>query len=305
MKPSIAAGCARAACLAAAVLASACAVPVPGGPSVRALANGAAEVAFPDGCVVRFDGRGREAGAVPGCTRDQRARARELVDARWRQQDRVGGGWDERAPEVDMARSGAGRVVFRNGCVVDYDRDGDRLARSPACRGEQLRDADRAMAAHRRQLGLAGWNRGQPPEIVISRNGAGRVAYGNGCVVGYDRDGLRRAVGRECSDGQARHADRAMAAYRRDHGTGAPGGQPGGGPGGRPDGDTRVAPGRVSIGPDGDTEVRVDPRCTVRYDVDGQRLAAGPACDAAQLRAADRLELRFRIGHLNQQGQGD
>ncbi len=263
-------------------------------PQINLNPNGSGQVVFRDGCVVQYDRDGDRRELGRGCSDDQVRRADAAMAAQRREQGWGGAGsgaWG--TPQVTLERNGSGQVVFRDGCKVQYDRDGDRRERSRGCSDEQVRGADAAMAAHRREQGLDGGSAGWwgVPQVTLDRDGAGQVRFRNGCVVDYNRRGERKARSRECGDDQARRADAAMAAYRREQGLGA-GGQ----------GSDR---GDVVVGPDGNTEVRMSGRCTVRYTVDGIRLNVAPACSPDQLKKADELETRFRIGRLNQQGQGN
>jgi hypothetical protein len=254
--------------------------------------NGTADVIFRDDCVVSFDARGRESHHLARCNDVQRERARQAIEA-YRRAPGPGGANDGRPPQVNLNPNGSGQVVFRDGCVVQYDRDGDRRERGRGCSDEQVRRADAAMAAQRREQGWDGGSAGWwgMPQVTLDRDGSGQVRFRNGCVVEYNRRGERRERGRECGDEQARRADAAMAAYRREQGLGV------GGQGSDRD--------DVVVGPDGNTEVRMGARCTVHYDRDGVRLNVAPACSPDQLKKADELETRFRIGRLNQQGQGN
>lgn len=263
-------------------------------PQVNLNPNGSGQVVFRDGCVVQYgrDGDRRERGR--GCSDDQLRRADAAMATQRREQGWGGAGsgaWG--TPQVTLERNGSGQVVFRDGCMVRYDRDGDRRERSRGCSDEQVRRADAALAAQRREQGLDGgsaswWGL---PQVTLDRDGSGQVRFRNGCVVEYTRRGERKARSRECGDEQARRADAAMAAYRRERGLGAAG-----------RGSDR---GDVVVGADGHTEVRMSSRCTVRYTVDGIRLNVAPACSPDQLKKADELETRFRIGRLNLQGQGN
>lgn len=264
-------------------------------PRVVAGPGGATQVIFRNGCTVTFDVRGREAGRTGNCSAEHRDRARDAYEAYRRDQGWHGGpGWWG-TPTVTMQPSGLGQVRFRDGCTVDYNRQGQRRDASRDCRNEQLRRADDAMADYRREhgwddVGSGGW--WGVPEITVDRNGAGQARFRNGCVVDYNRRGERRDSSRECRDEQLRRADLAMAEYRREHGFG-------GGGGWNPPGK-----GRIRALPGGGSEVSMGSNCTVRYDAEGVRQSVAPACTPGQLRDANELEVRWRLQRLNQQGQG-
>lgn len=59
-------------------------------------------------------------------------------------------------PEIITGTNGEGEVIFSNNCVVYYAADGSRRDSLPACSAGQISDADSAMAAYRREQGLAG-----------------------------------------------------------------------------------------------------------------------------------------------------
>jgi len=73
------------------------------------------------------------------------------------------------------------------------------------------------------------------PRIIVGRNGQGEVIYSrNNCVAYYDRFGSRTRALPACRPPQLRHADDAMARYRREQGLSGPVADHEGGGGYRP-----------------------------------------------------------------------
>lgn len=158
-----------------------------------------------------------------GCNRRQIERAQQ-ADARWRQQNAPNVG----APQVVVFANGTGRVVMDRNCVAHYDRDGDRIDTPRGCDRNELRRADQAMAAYRRQQGLdrpgAGWGGSgggnERPgsgkgDVRIEANGQGTVRFSNGCTAYYDVNGNRYRGSRGCDRAQELRADQLMATYRQ------------------------------------------------------------------------------------------
>jgi hypothetical protein len=117
---------------------------------------------------------------------------------------------------VKTEKNGEAEVRYSDGCVVYYGKSGRRMDSRPGCSASQNRRADEAMAAYSRQHGRGGDGQyGRAPEVIVDRQGAGRVEFANDCVVRYDREGHRKALSR-CTNDEIRWADRAMANSRRD-----------------------------------------------------------------------------------------
>jgi hypothetical protein len=57
-------------------------------------------------------------------------------------------------PEVMMGTNGEGEVIFKNNCVVYFDKRGRRTNSLPACSSEQVSRAADAMASYRREQGM-------------------------------------------------------------------------------------------------------------------------------------------------------
>jgi hypothetical protein len=198
-------------------------------PEIIAGRNGEAEVVFRNNCVVYYNARGRRTDSLPSCRDRQIHRADEALAAYRREQGHDGGGHtdhgrdDDRPPEI-IAENGYVRIEFGNGCTVVYDNRGKRVKTQPACRDRQIRRADEAVAAYRREQGLdrGGNNGGRGddggPEVIMSGNGSSRVQFANKCIVYYDDRGRQQRILPVCRDGQIRQADQAIDAYRRERG---------------------------------------------------------------------------------------
>lgn len=129
-------------------------------------------------------------------------------------------------PEVKVNRNGSYTVLYPGtSCMATYNPQGRRTSALNACDGGQLGRADAAVAAQRREQGMdhsnadhSGAGYGAPPEIMVGSNGEGEVIFGNKCVVYYNASGRRTKNLPACSRDQTRHADDAMARYRREQG---------------------------------------------------------------------------------------
>ena len=64
------------------------------------------------------------------------------------------GSHDHGPPQIIVGGNGEGEVIFRNNCVVYYDKHGRRKSSLPACSSEQISRAADAMAAYRREQGM-------------------------------------------------------------------------------------------------------------------------------------------------------
>jgi hypothetical protein len=129
-------------------------------PRVTIVDGGLGHAIYPDGCQINYDLLGERTKASGKCTADQIDRADEAM-ARLRAERRAtqgggtsGGASGGRPPAVTVGSDGFGRVVFRDGCRVDYDRRGRRSGSDSVCTREQLAEADRAMEHYRREHGL-------------------------------------------------------------------------------------------------------------------------------------------------------
>jgi hypothetical protein len=166
---------------------------------------------YADGCVVRYDRRGRREGAGRDCRDGQVRRA----DAAMRQHNRdeaQGGGGSVSPPRVEARRGGGFRAEFSDGCTVRYDDRGRRQGATSGCRDRQLRRADDAVAEHRRDRDHG--HRTGEPTISGDLRGTAAVVFEDGCVVSYDERG-RRVDASRCDRRQIERADREVAEWRR------------------------------------------------------------------------------------------
>lgn len=111
--------------------------PAPGGgePVLHRHDNGSITVRYDNGCVVTYNKDGRRSGSS-GCRAGQVERADTAVqhDA----QAHGGGGL-----KFHKRKDGTARVTFDDGCVVTYNRKGDRTG-SQGCHPRQVERADHA-----------------------------------------------------------------------------------------------------------------------------------------------------------------
>lgn len=141
-----------------------------------------------------------------------------------------GGRWDDNSdPRLYIASNRYGRVTYDNGCIVFYDPLGRRQDSRADCSSRQLRRADEAMAAYRRDQGLdrrdddrARRDRadrgddGSLPQIVYGRNGEAEAIYSNNCTVQLNAQARRQRNSPQCTQRQLDGAEQAMAAQLRE-----------------------------------------------------------------------------------------
>jgi hypothetical protein len=65
-----------------------------------------------------------------------------------------GGSHDGAPPQIIVGKNGEGEVIFKNDCVVYYDKHGRRTSSLPACSSKQINHAADAMASYRREQGM-------------------------------------------------------------------------------------------------------------------------------------------------------
>lgn len=159
-------------------------VPVPGGarpagdvqpPEITFAANRTARITYAENnCVVFYGAGGRRLQQVPACDGQQVARADDLMN-RFRQEFAMnrpdaGNPWvgaglmGSGAPgsgasgvegmRLILETDRQGEAAFANGCQLRYSPFGSRMAQSGPCSAEQLRRADEAMGAYRREQGF-------------------------------------------------------------------------------------------------------------------------------------------------------
>jgi hypothetical protein len=135
-------------------------------PEVSLSGNRSGRVTFQNGCVAYYNASGQRFQNLPACHGRQIQRADEAM-ARYRSEqglDRTDtehpwasspgySGYDPTPPEIIMGTNREGEVIYRNNCVVYYDASGRRW-KQPSCSGNQVRQADVAMAVYRREQGM-------------------------------------------------------------------------------------------------------------------------------------------------------
>lgn len=57
-------------------------------------------------------------------------------------------------PEIIAGTNGEAEVIFKNNCVVYYNARGQRKSNLPACKADQIRQADGAISSYRKEQGL-------------------------------------------------------------------------------------------------------------------------------------------------------
>lgn len=129
-----------------------------GTPEVVPRRSGEIEVRMPSGCTALYDRDGQLITRGSSCSQSDRRRADDAADSYFREQGRdsgrgryEGGG---APPQLIAGSNGEAEVVFKNDCVVYYDRRGRRTNVSPKCQGSQVTKADQALRAYRREQGL-------------------------------------------------------------------------------------------------------------------------------------------------------
>ena len=128
-----------------------------GVPEVAPRPSGEVEVRMPSGCTALYDNRGSLITRGSSCSSSDRRRADDAATTYFREQG-LGGGVSHEGggepPQIFAGANGEGEVVFKNDCVVYYDRSGRRKDALSKCHRNQLMQADQAMAAYRREQGL-------------------------------------------------------------------------------------------------------------------------------------------------------
>ena len=129
-----------------------------GTPEVVPRRSGEVEVRMPSGCTALYGRDGDLITRGSSCSQGDRRRADVAADSYFREQGRNSGrGGHEGGgppPQIIAGSNGEAEVVFKNDCVVYYDRPGRRTNVSPRCNGNQVTKADQAMRAYRREQGL-------------------------------------------------------------------------------------------------------------------------------------------------------
>ena len=143
-------------------------------PEVVPRRSGEIEVRMPGGCTVLYDRDGELLSRGRSCSSSDRRDADAAAESYFREQgygrrDRPQEGRGEygregrneyqherggEPPRIITGSNGAGEVVFRNECVVYYNRAGRRTEASQQCHDNQVNKADQSMRAYRREQGL-------------------------------------------------------------------------------------------------------------------------------------------------------
>ena len=127
-----------------------------GVPEVAPRPSGEVEVRMPSGCTALYDNRGSLINRGSSCSSSDRRRADEAAASYFREQGASGGHSPEGGtpPEIMMGKNREAEVIFKNNCVVYYDARGQRTNKLSACTNDQVRRADQAIAAYRREQGF-------------------------------------------------------------------------------------------------------------------------------------------------------
>ena len=140
-----------------------------GAPEIAIGSNRYGRATFVNGCIVYYNPSGQRFQNLPSCDGLQIRRADEAMrrhrseqglsrvddEHPWAHPSGIPSGRpDPTPPEIIMGTNREGEVIFRNNCVVYFNALGRRYRQQPSCSPEQLRRADVAMAAHRREQGL-------------------------------------------------------------------------------------------------------------------------------------------------------
>ena len=140
-----------------------------GTPEIVMGSNRYGRATFVNGCIVYYNPSGQRFQNLPSCDGQQIRRADDAMrrhrteqglnrvddEHPWAQPSGIASGRpDPTPPEIIMGTNREGEVIFRNNCVAYYNALGRRYRQQPSCSAEQLRRADVAMAAHRREQGL-------------------------------------------------------------------------------------------------------------------------------------------------------
>ena len=204
-------------------------------PRIFAGGNGEIEATYSqNNCVVYYDARGHRKSANRNCDRSQVARADAGVAAYRREQGMNGhvgseappGGFRNPSrphygvPQVVMDRHGRSHVAVGGGCIVYYDRRGDRSSTNDHCSSADRRAADRAMSTYRKEQGLnknhhSGYTYGIP--VLRLRNGNYQATVSGKCTVYFNnRGGLMTALP-GCTIAEKANASVAVLQYRRNN----------------------------------------------------------------------------------------
>lgn len=195
--------------------------------------NGTLEVHFSGPCTVGYDPSGSRIFADRSCSGSQVRTADMMMRGRVQQQPGYGNpgygypgsgnGWGGQ-PIVNVNNNGWGTVNFRNGCVVTFNRDGNRVGDTRPCNSRM-----RAEATSLYQQRLWGGGGRYPsrndrdygygygaPRIDLWGNLIRVQMQGTNCTYTYNRSGNHVASsGSQCDSRLRDRANDAVRDYRR------------------------------------------------------------------------------------------
>ncbi|MEM6745269.1 MAG: hypothetical protein AAF676_16275 [Pseudomonadota bacterium] len=185
-----------------------------------------------------------------------------------------GEGGQDRTGDPTFQRQGDRiAAIYRDGCRIDYDREGRRRDANRSCSGAQLQKGDRQVRAQVAGSGGGGGPTGPTADPRFEHRGGGAVAsFPNGCRAEYAGDGRRREANRACSQAPLQRADHRAPSFLGLAGSGS--GTGGGGP--------------DFLNRNGRAEAVYGDGCRVFYDVDGRRTDSNRLCSPSQVQRADR-----------------
>jgi hypothetical protein len=131
------------------------------------MAGRSGRVVFDNGCIAYYNNNGQRFQNLPACHGNQVRRADEAMASYRREQGLEGsvanehpwsndsgyGANDNSPPEIIAGTNREAEVIFRNNCVVYFNAQGRRYQQQPSCNPGQLRRAEVAMSAYRREQG--------------------------------------------------------------------------------------------------------------------------------------------------------
>ena len=197
---------------------------------VRRSGNGW-EVRYPGPCTVYYGPTGNRTYALPSCTGQQRRAADDAVRG-WIANANPGypinpgypgypgGGWGAAEPIVNINSGGWGTVNLRNGCVVTFDQQGNRIGDTRPC-NSQMRNYARQLFLN----GLYGGNytQGWPgygegyaqADVSVYGNTLTVRMRGTNCTYYYTTGGNHyQSVGSQCNSRLRNIANQAVRDWR-------------------------------------------------------------------------------------------
>lgn len=123
-------------------------------PQIIERSNDEVEVGFGDNCVVSYAAGGRRSRSVSACSDEQLAQADDVMAIHLQEKEMEDAAAEQAVdgelPEVVIS-NGFGRVAFPGGCTVTYNNLGRRTESTRLCGPTEVRRADEAVAAYRRE----------------------------------------------------------------------------------------------------------------------------------------------------------